>query len=202
MSEVVRFYADKMFHGYVEGLDMNHDSVIFDLGTYKGYTAKLLATLYPASKIYTFEPMRTFYDIAVFECAPQKNIDVLSFGLGNGNFDFYMDEQGDGTSMIIGDKAVMGAKCVMRDFFEFLSEKNISEIDLLHINIEGAEYDLLDYIFSNDFHLRIKHLIVQFHYPSAVNDEKLQYYYDIMSQSHELIYDYRYVWVRWSRSQR
>jgi FkbM family methyltransferase len=200
MSEVARFYADNMFHGYVEGLDMNPGSVIIDLGTYKGYTAKLLATLYPVSTIYSFEPMIDFYNEAVLECSTQKNINVLPFGLGNGNFDFYMDEQGDSTSMIIGNKSATGTKCVMRDFFEVLSEKNISEIDLLHINIEGGEYDLLDYIFSNSFHLRVRHLIVQFHYPSTVNDEKLHRYYDIMSQNHELIYDYRYVWVRWSRT--
>ena len=45
-KEVERFYADNMFHGYVEGMNMNADSVILDLGTYKGYTTKLLSDLY------------------------------------------------------------------------------------------------------------------------------------------------------------
>ena len=60
MREIDRFYGDNMFHGYVQGMDMRPDAVIFDLGTYKGYTTKLLSDLYKC-KIHTFEPMIPFY---------------------------------------------------------------------------------------------------------------------------------------------
>lgn len=58
-NEVARFYADNMFHGYVEGMKIDKNSLILDLGTYKGYTTRLLSTLYNCM-IYTFEPMIPF----------------------------------------------------------------------------------------------------------------------------------------------
>lgn len=198
MSEVDRFYADNMFHGYVEGMNMNSDSVIIDLGTYKGYTTKLLSDLYK-SKIYTFEPMIPFANEATEACASHPNITVLPYGLGKGNFEFFMNMAGDSTSMVIGGNPNSANNCSMRDFFEFLTEKNITTIDLLHINIEGAEYDLLDYIFSNNFQVNIRYLIVQFHYRSPTNDEKLKRYFDTLSTTHVCKYDYKYVWTKWER---
>jgi FkbM family methyltransferase len=198
MSEVDRFYADNMFHGYVEGMNMNSDSVIIDLGTYKGYTTKLLSDLYK-SKIYTFEPMIPFAKEAAEACASHPNITVLPYGLGKGNFDFFMNMAGDSTSMIVGGNSDSATNCSMRDFFDFLTEKNITTIDLLHINIEGAEYDLLDYIFSNNFQVNIRYLIVQFHYRSQTNDEKLQRYFDLLNATHVCKYDYKYVWTKWER---
>lgn len=198
MGEVDRFYADNMFHGYVEGMDMNSDSVIIDLGTYKGYTTKLLSDTYK-SKIYTFEPMIPFYNEAKEACASHPNITVLPYGLGKGNFEFLMNIEGDATSMMANVNPDTAVKCSIRDFFEFLTEKNITTIDLLHINIEGAEYDLLDYIFSNNFQTKIRYLIVQFHYKSQTNDEKLKRYFDTLQATHVCKYDYKYVWTKWER---
>jgi FkbM family methyltransferase len=198
MREVDRFYADNMFHGYVQGLELTEGTVIIDLGTYKGYTAKLLSTLYCNTKVYTFEPMIPFYNEAVTECKSHPNITVLPYGLGNGNFDFNMNINADSTSMIQNTNSDNSHKCVMRDFFDFLNKNNITNIDLLHINIEGAEYELLDYLFAKNFHLKIKHLIIQFHYPNPINDAKLERYYNILDKTHKQIYDYRYVWTRWS----
>ena len=198
MTEVDRFYADNMFHGYVEGLDLNQDSVIIDLGTYKGYTTKLLSTLYK-SKIYTFEPMIPFYDVATKECATHPNITVLPYGLGKGTYDFYMNMDGDGTSMFSPLDPKKAQQCKIQDFFSFLEERSIHTIDLLHINIEGAEYDLLDYILENKHQINIRYLIVQFHYKSAENDAKLARYFATLEDTHRLVYDYKYVWTKWER---
>ena len=196
-KEVERFYADNMFHAYVEGMNMNAESIILDLGTYKGYTTKLLSDLYKC-KIYTFEPMIPFYNEAIMECNSHPNISVLPYGLGNSNYEFLMNNSNDSTSMFAKVDPRTALKCSVRDFFVFLNENNIKTVDLLHVNIEGAEYDLLDYIFSNNFHLNIRHLIVQFHYQSAENDEKIKRYTDILSKSHICNYNYNYVWAKWT----
>jgi FkbM family methyltransferase len=196
-NEVARFYADNMFHGYVEGMKMDKNSLILDLGTYKGYTTRLLSTLYGCT-IYTFEPMIPFYNEAVKECAAHANITVLPYGLGNSNYEFLMNNSGDATSMFSTIDPATAVTCKVRDFFEFLREHNMNTIDLLHINIEGAEYDLLDYIFAAEFHVQIRYLIIQFHYQSAENDEKIKRYTDILSKTHTCEYNYNYVWTKWT----
>jgi FkbM family methyltransferase len=198
MTEVDRFYAENMFHGYVEGLDLTSDSVIIDLGTYKGYTTKLLSNLYK-SKIYTFEPMIPFYTEATRECLSHPNITVFPYGLGRGNYEFLMNMDGDGTSMFSPVDTQKAKPCKIVDLFEFLEERNIHTIDLLHVNIEGAEYDLLDYILSKQYQINIRYLIVQFHYKSAENDEKLKRYFTTLEATHRLVYDYKYVWTKWER---
>jgi hypothetical protein len=70
---------------------------------------------------------------------------------------------------------------------------------ILQMDIEGSEYDLLDYIFSNNFQVNIRYLIVQFHYRSPTNDEKLQRYFDLLKATHVCKYDYNYVWTKWER---
>jgi FkbM family methyltransferase len=196
-NEVTRFYADNMFHGYVEGMKMNDTSLILDLGTYKGYTTRLLSNLYKC-KIFTFEPMIPFYNEAVKECEMHANITVLPYGLGNSNYNFLMNNSGDATSMFSVIDQTTAVTCKVRDFFEFLREYDMNTIDLLHINIEGAEYDLLDYIFTAQFHLHIRYLIIQFHYQSAENDEKIKRYTDILSKTHTCEYNYNYVWTKWT----
>lgn len=196
-NEVDRFYADNMFHGYLEGLHLNENSTIIDLGTYKGYSTKFLSYLYKC-KIYTFEPMPIFFNEAYMECAPFSNISVFPYALGTTNSSFLMNSSGDATSMFSNIEHASAIKCYVRDFFQVLNEKNINKIDLLHVNIEGAEYDLLDYIFSKNFHLQIKYLIVQFHYQNPVNDEKIKRYTDILNKSHTCNYNYNYVWTKWT----
>ena len=198
MAEVARFYADNMFHGYVEGLPLTPASTIIDLGTFKGYTTKLLSRLYGCT-IYTCEPMIPFYKEAVTECSSHPNITVLPYGLGAGNQTFYMDNKGDSTSMCVGTPSEHAQKCELKDFFAFLEERNITAIDLLHVNIEGGEYDLLDYILSKGYQASIGCLIVQFHYKSDTNDANLARYFEVLSRTHRLVYDYHYVWTKWVR---
>jgi FkbM family methyltransferase len=143
--------------------------------------------------------MIPFYDIAVVECAVHPNITVLPYGLGKGTYEFYMNMDGDGTSMFSPLDPTKAQKCNIRDLFTFLEERSIHTIDLLHVNIEGAEYDLLDYIFANNYQINIRYLIVQFHYKSAENDAKLARYFNTLEQTHRLVYDYKYVWTKWER---
>jgi FkbM family methyltransferase len=187
-----------MFHGYVEGLPLTSASIIIDLGTFKGYTTKLLSTLY-GCKIYTFEPMIPFYKEAVVECSTHPNIEVLPYGLGVGNQTFLMDNRGDSSSMCVGTPSEHAEQCELKDFFSFLEERNIASIDLLHVNIEGGEYDLLDYIIAKGYQSSIGCLIVQFHYKSDINDAKFARYFEVLSHTHRLVYDYHYVWTKWVR---
>lgn len=199
MKEVDRFFSDEMqYSKYIEGMDMSPDSVIIDLGTYTGGTSITLSRLYNCV-VYSFEPMMPYYHSAVVNCSPFSKISVFNYGLGKGTYAFKMSTDNDATSMFAKVNPKTALTCYIRDFFEFLHETNTHTVDLLHVNIEGAEYDLLDYIFSKDFQTKIRHLVVQFHSPSVKNNDNILRYFDILSKTHTCIYDYKYVWTRWDR---
>lgn len=73
-------------------------------------------------------------------------------------------------------------------------------IALCKINIEGGEYDLLDYIIEKDLLKNIKYLQVQFHTVELMNtEERYEYIKNKLSKTHELQWYYKNVWESWKR---
>ena len=73
------------------------------------------------------------------------------------------------------------------------------ELDLLHVNCEGCEYEMLENIIKSGLHLKIK--IIQFgthFFPEVPN--LTQRYCAIRSeltQSHQMVYGAAFAWERW-----
>lgn len=72
------------------------------------------------------------------------------------------------------------------------------EIGLLKVNIEGAEYDVLDHIIGAGLHKRIKNIQVQFHQIEGVPYE--MWYKEIVKKlelTHDKQWGYEFVWESW-----
>lgn len=74
------------------------------------------------------------------------------------------------------------------------------EIRLVKINIEGGEYQLLDYIIEKGLIGNIAELQVQFHLIEGADSEKE---YNLLakrlSMTHKLTWRYPFVWENWAR---
>ena len=57
--------------------------VIFDIGGNIGITSIYLASIFPSSKIYTFEPLKENFEILKKNTSQYTNIRVFNFGLGS-----------------------------------------------------------------------------------------------------------------------
>ncbi len=64
--------------------DLNENSIVFDLGGYKGEFASEIFNKY-GSKIYVFEPILVFYDIIKSKFSDLPKIQAFHFGLGSKN---------------------------------------------------------------------------------------------------------------------
>lgn len=74
------------------------------------------------------------------------------------------------------------------------------EIALCKINIEGMEYELIQYIISSGLMKNIKYLQVQFHLIEGVNTEaKYKALAKQLSKTHSLTWQYPFVWESWQR---
>lgn len=97
------------------------------------------------------------------------------------------------TSMYDDDKPYK-YRCV--DIAPFLR----TEIRLVKINIEGGEYELLNYILSKGLMRNIVDLQVQFHLIEGKDCEKM--YSEIakeLSKTHKLTWRYPFCWENWTR---
>lgn len=82
------------------------------------------------------------------------------------------------------------------DIAEFLQQ----EVAVMKINIEGGEYELLNYIIMMDLIKNVRHLQVQFHQVATIDYKSL---YDIiereLSKTHEIEWRYPFCWESWKR---
>lgn len=165
--------------------DLKPDDVVIDLGAYRGEWASQIFCRY-ACKVVCVEPGPWIVGFPVGEVinkAASTQDGILKFG---GAF-YYTSEHEDPTHEY---------ECF--DVNSLLSRYD--EIALLKINIEGAEYALLDHIMNHGYQERIKNLQVQFH---QVDPEPWQSWYSAistrLSQTHEIEWRYPFVWESWKR---
>lgn len=72
------------------------------------------------------------------------------------------------------------------------------EIALLKMNVEGAEYDLLEHIYKAGLMPRIRDLQVQFHLIEG-EDSRMRYEVlsELMMETHSLTWQYPFCWENW-----
>ena len=68
---------------------------------------------------------------------------------------------------------------------------------IIEMNIEGAEYDVLERLIEANLHMKIGTLLIQFH---KIGPDYLARYVRIQDQlekTHKLVFQYEFVWERW-----
>ncbi len=173
------------------------DSVVFDIGLYKGaWTGDLVLKYNPY--IYGFEPVEEFYKSATRVLARCPKVKLFNFGLGAVSEEVFIYIDNDSTSLI-----KESGHCQMVDIEsikDFMVEHNIDTVDLASINIEGAEYDLLKYLIDDGLVTKFKRLMIQFHEIGANHQELLKAIRCGLSATHKVIYSYDTVWDYWELS--
>jgi hypothetical protein len=103
----------------------------------------------------------------------------------------------DGSSTFGVEGSQLAIKLV--DMREFLSSAKILDIDLIKINIEGGEYDLLEYMIREGLAQQCSDIQVQFHRFVPRADERRRAIRTALGQTHHLTYDYPFVWENWRK---
>lgn len=175
--------------------DLNKNSVVFDVGGYKGEWTEAIYFKYNCN-VHVFEPVERFSKMLKEVYSKIKKIKVYRFGLGNKDKvdAIYIDN--DSSSIYGSGFKEFGE---FKDIVEFIKYKKIKKIDLMKINIEGGEYELLLHLISNDYTKDIKDIQVQFHNNIPHYKLKRDYIRMMLEQTHYLTYDYPFVWENWRR---
>lgn len=180
--------------------DLDENSVVFDLGGYEGQWASDIYSKY-RSRIFVFEPSEIFCDSIKKRFERNPDVEVFNFGLSNKNEEVKLYMQADGSSVLHAMKSNNNQYELikLRDISEFLSESKIVSIDLMKINIEGAEYEVLERLIKTDWIKCITNIQVQFH--NFVNDaeERMLLVQKALSLTHKPTYQYKFVWENWTR---
>lgn len=174
---------------------LTEEAIVFDLGGYEGKWSEQIVERYNPY-IFIFEPVPEYYSSIKEKFSTNPKVRVFDFGLLNETSVVKIFLQEDGTSLYKKGGHEISVK--MMDIAAFLESHQIKNIDLMKINIEGAEYLLLERMINADIVKKCRDIQVQFHhfYPNAVKlRKKIQ---QSLTNTHELTYNYPFVWENWA----
>ena len=173
---------------------LTRDSVVFDVGGYAGDWAAKIHARY-GCRIYVFEPVPTFHSRIQERFAATPAVRVFDFGLAGRDAMLPMSVDSDGSSVYAMKDGTTMVR--LRSLAAVVRELGIDHVDLIKINIEGGEFELLAHLLDSGLASRFGDIQVQFHafYPDAprLRDELRKR----LSVTHELTYDYAFVWENW-----
>lgn len=200
--DVDRWFGDNGDHNLRLDYPLNEDSVVLDLGGYHGDFANNIYSKFRCN-VYIFEPYVPFYNMISERFKGNEKIKVFDYGISNetSNVEFFYSN--DGSSLVNAkkytdedNKDVNTVK--VKSFTDVYTELKLDTIDLLKINVEGAEYEILENIFENGYTEKVKNFQIQFHPEPPGAEEALERIREEFSKTHKQDWNYQWVWENWS----
>jgi len=158
---------------------------IVDLGANFGWFSRLATKLYPDSKIYAYEMVERNYLIAKhLLLSGHNNIELHNaIAIGNHKIDtirvdyrrnlggnkviskdsrFYLNQQisADDDQVFSHENSIALSQYSLKNIID---DNNIDYIDFLKMDVEGSEYDILEYVFENGLSKKILNLSMEVH---------------------------------------
>lgn len=176
--------------------DLNHESTVLDVGGYKGLWSSDISLRY-SPKIHIFEPHTDYADQISQRFGENRQITVHRFGIGPKTEKLTLSITGDTSSLFKSgeDEKEVQLMCAA-DFFD---EYQIEDVDLVKINIEGGEYDLLEYLLKEGLITKFRDIQVQFHDFIPDAKTRMNNIQEQLRRTHEVTYQYEFVWENWRR---
>jgi FkbM family methyltransferase len=193
--EIGRWLKDNAEHLRYE-YDLNPNSVVLDIGLYKGDFAARIHKKYKC-KVIGFEPIKKFYEQSKNRFANNPKVKVYHCGVGDKDETIEISIDNDASSAF-KDKGNKCEEVKIISINTMLEENNIHNVDLLKINVEGYEYEILDSILENDIVSIFRNIQVQFHNFVPNAEEKRKRIRNRLLETHYLTYDYKFVWENYA----
>jgi FkbM family methyltransferase len=196
MSEFNHWFAD---HGdETLRLDYRIDisDVVFDCGAYHGVWSRQIYDRYRC-RIIAFEPIAEYYTITAKALAGTGAYTYRA-GIGPTTMSCDITVNGDASSILAQGGRQEKIRIISID--DVIREQALPEIRLMKINIEGAEYDLLDYMIDTGIINKVRDLQIQFHRFAVNAEERRKSIRSRLKQTHYTTYDYEFVWENWRRA--
>jgi|10_taG_2_1085330.scaffolds.fasta_scaffold38468_3 FkbM family methyltransferase len=141
----------------------NDVKTVIDLGGHVGSFSIMASILFPNTKIYSYEAVQENYDVILKNVAINKlenKISVFNFAVGGKGYPQEIQMAGSksgydksdvqsirntGGNKIIWGEGDCGVNLETTTLKEIIEQNNIEKVDLLKLDIEGSEYQVLEY---------------------------------------------------------
>ena len=178
---------------------LNENSLVIDVGGLTGDWAARMYCLYSCF-IDVYEPHPKLSKQAIMNFKGNKKVNIFNFGLGNKNDRLTLYGENANASLHEYDigfhtQNIVDIKKTSEIFNKLYNNKII---DVLKINVEGAEYDILPDLIDNYDMRKIKNLQIQFHTNVDNYDQKRNIIRESLSKTHSKTWDWNYIFENWT----
>jgi FkbM family methyltransferase len=175
--------------------NLDENSIVFDLGGYKGEFAEEIYNKYQC-KIFVFEPILEFYTIIKNKFSNNPKIVPFQYGLAGKDDEMQISMSDNSSSVFL--KTDNSETIQLKSIVAFIHANNITKVDLIKINIEGGEYEVLESLLENNLIGIFENIQVQFHDFLFENaKERMHAIQEKLKQTHQITYQYEFVWENW-----
>ncbi len=181
--------------------DINQDSVVLDVGAFTGEWAKSMMDRYDAT-VYAFEPNPRIFSVLKSKAPNYPKLQLQQYGLGDEDMVTPISLKGLGSSIFDHANSANDEESVeveIKSVDNAWEALGLGDVDLLKINIEGAEFPLLERMIELDMLSRARIIMVQFHewHPGAYGRRRR--IRTALARTHDQDWDYPFVWEKWTR---
>ena len=193
---VRRWYADGGDDKFRFNYPLERDALVLDLGGYEGQWASDLYARRPC-RIVVFEPVTAFATKIAARFAHNRDIEVVSCGLGASSRTETIHICGASSSAYKEKAAAEIVQIV--DVKTWLEDNDVRSVQLMKINIEGGEFELLERLLETGLIAAIDDIQVQFHNFAPNASARMEAIQRGLAKTHVPTYQYRFVWENWTR---
>lgn len=178
---------------------LDSSSVVFDVGGYEGDFAADIHERYGCT-VHVFEPVPVFIEALRRRFAGNDHVIIHPFGLGGRTERVTMNMEANGSSHVKDGGTSNGTTMAeIVSFCDFFQQEGIQTVHLMKVNIEGAEFDLLDHMLDKRCLPMIENLQVQFHRFVPDASRRRRAIRRRLRLTHEPTYEFYFVWENWQR---
>ncbi|MFK8006491.1 MAG: FkbM family methyltransferase [Saprospiraceae bacterium] len=176
--------------------DLPARPIVFDLGGFEGDWTSEIAARYEA-RVELFEPHPVFAKNIANRFKGNTNINVHAFGLGAKDEKLNLGTDAESTSTFKIQNNANIVEVDLKNAKDFIHKNNFQKIDLIKINIEGGEFELLEFLIEEGLITRFQELQIQFHHfvPNAIS--RMKTIQEGLARTHHLTYQFEFLWENW-----
>jgi len=195
-GEVGRFWRDGGYE-LIYDLPVTNDGLIVDAGGYKGEWSAGMISRY-GCRIQIFEPVPEFFEYCQAYFRSNKLVQVNKSALGGSDRKTRLNLLDNSTSEYKGNDNDQKIDSDVIDVAKVFGENDL-RVACFKLNIEGAEYEVLERMIETNKIILCDSLLIQFHRQPNDYEPRYRNIVSELRKTHTRSWCYEMVWEKWVR---
>lgn len=191
------FFRDGGYELLFKYLKLDKESIVIDGGCYLGdFTKEILIRF--GSRVLSFEPLKKEYRKLTSKFKNNKLVYLYNKALYDSNKKISVTIDGLNSSLVSSKKNKKKSLVKTLDIVNIF--KRFNKIDLLKLNVEGAEYKILLRLNKKKKLNKISSYLIQFHQIHNYQQDIITIRNNFLKQGFKQVFNYNFIWEYWSKS--